>query len=82
MLTLISCSKTTPAGFWEGYNSSMGVICFFNSEADRSKFFNNDGTMTALGKAASTKLSNLNKEMDKFGTPSDAADKYNDWLVQ
>ena len=62
-------------------SSSIGVIFMFNSEADRNKYFNNDGTMTEAGKAAGAKLSGLGKEFDKYETRSNAPDKYNDWLV-
>ena len=63
-------------------SSSIGVIYMFNSEADRNKYFNNDGTMTELGKTADAKLSDLGKEFDKYETSSTAPDKYNDWLVE
>ena len=32
-------------------SSSMGVLYVFDSEAIRNKYFNNDGTMTALGRS-------------------------------
>ena len=63
-------------------SSSMGVIYLFDNEADRNKYFNNDGTMTALGTTANEKLSDFGKEFDKYETASDAPDRYNDWLVQ
>jgi hypothetical protein len=63
-------------------SSSIGVIFMFNSEADRNKYFNNDGTTTEVGKAAIAKLSDLGKEFDKYQTSSMAPDKYNDWLVE
>ncbi len=63
-------------------SSSLGVISIFNSESDRNKYFNNDGTMTELGKAASAKLSDIGKEFDKYVITCDAPDKYNDWLVE
>lgn len=62
--------------------SSMGVILMFNSEADRNKYFNNDGTTTELGKAAASKLSDFGKEYDKYATRSKAPDRYTDWLVE
>lgn len=58
--------------------SSMGVIFMFNSETDRNKYYNNDGTMTELGKAASAKLNDVGKERDKYETVSNAPNKYND----
>jgi hypothetical protein len=63
-------------------SSSIGVIYMFNSEADRNKYFNNDGTMTQLGTAASAKLSDIGKEFGNYETSSMAPDKYNDWLVE
>jgi hypothetical protein len=63
-------------------SSSMGVLYVFDSEAIRNKYFNNDGTMTALGTEANAKLSSLEQEIEKYETPSNAAPKYNDWLVQ
>ena len=63
-------------------SSSVGVIYMFNSEADRNKYFNDDGTMTELGNAANAKLSDIGKEFDKYVTSSNAPDRYNDWLVK
>ena len=64
-------------------SSSIGVIYIFNSEADRNKYWNNDGTMTAAGQAAFNKVNDkLGKEMEKYETASDAPNKYNDWVVQ
>jgi hypothetical protein len=62
-------------------SSSIGVIFMFNNEADRNKYFNNDGTMTEAGKAAGAKLNDIGKEFSKYETQSTAPDKYNDWLV-
>ena len=63
-------------------SSSIGVVFIFNSEADRNKYWNNDATMTELGKAADAKLSEIGKEFDKYQVPSNTPDKYNDWVVQ
>ena len=63
-------------------SSSLGVIYMFNNEAVRNKYFNNDGTMTELGKAAGAKLNGIGKELDKYIKPSDAPSRYNDWLVE
>ena len=38
--------------------------------------------MTKLGNTASAKLSDLQKEFDKYVISSNAPDKYNDWLVE
>ena len=63
-------------------STSMGLAFIFNSEADRNKYWNNDGTMTELGKAADAKMSEIGKEFDKYVTASNAPTKYNDWVVQ
>ena len=63
-------------------SASMGVIYMFNSEADRNKYFKNDGTTTELFKKANAKLAAISKEMDKYVTSSNAPYKYNDWLVK
>jgi hypothetical protein len=64
-------------------SSSMAVVYFFNSEAVRNKYFNNDGTPTEVFNAANAKLSDLNNEIVKYEIPYNALnDKYNDWLVE
>jgi hypothetical protein len=62
-------------------SSSIGVIFMFNDEAHRNKYFNNDGTMTEAGTAASAKLNDIRKEFEKYEVQSNAPDKYNDWVV-
>lgn len=61
---------------------SMGVIFIFKNEADRNKYFSEDGTETEAGKAAGAKLSDIAKALEKYEMPSTAPDKYNDWLVK
>jgi hypothetical protein len=63
-------------------STSMGAIYIFDSEADRNKYFNNDGTATELFNTANAKLDAISKEMDKYVTSSNAPDKYNDWLIK
>jgi hypothetical protein len=63
-------------------SSSIGIIYMFNTEADRNKYWNNDGTPTELSKAAFAKLNDIGKEFDKYETQSNAPDRYNDWLVE
>ena len=63
-------------------SSSMGVVYLFDSEADRNKDFNNDGTMTAAGQAANVKLAEIGKEFDKYEVAANTPDKYNDWLIK
>ena len=63
-------------------SASMGELYMFNSEADRNKYFNNDGTTTKLFDAANAKVSAIYKEMEKYVTASNTPDKYNDWVVE
>lgn len=63
-------------------SARMGAIYMFNSEADRNKYFNNDGTTTKLFATANAKLNGIVKEMDKYVTASTTPDKYDDWLVK
>jgi len=60
----------------------MGVVFMFNSEADRNKYWNKDGTPTELFNAANAKVSDIEKEMDKYQASPIALDKYNDWLIE
>lgn len=63
-------------------SSSLAVVFMFKNEADRNKYFKNDGTTTELGNKAIAKLGDLDKEQAKYLTSSSAPDKYNDWLVE
>ena len=63
-------------------STSMGILLIFNSEADRNKYWNNDGTITELGKAADAKLTEIGKELDKYVTTLNVPYTYNDWVVQ
>jgi hypothetical protein len=56
-----------------------GVIVVWKAEADRNKFYKEDGSDTDLAKAAGEKMKPLYDELAKFGT---ATSKYTDWLVQ
>jgi len=62
-------------------NKSIGVLWVFRTEADRNRYFTDEGEggMTAAGRTAMEKLTEVNKEIEKFGT---ASSKYTDWLVQ
>ena len=63
-------------------SSSIGVILMFNSEADRNKYWNNDGSIIARRKASIAILSALGKEQDKYETTSTEPMKYDDWVVE
>jgi len=62
-------------------STSIGAIYMFNSEADRNRYFNNDGTPTELFNTINAKLDGIQKELDKYVTAPET-DTYNDWLVQ
>ncbi len=62
-------------------STSMGEIYMFNTEADRNKYFNDDGTPTELFNTINAKLTGIQKELDKYVTAPET-DVYNDWLVQ
>jgi hypothetical protein len=57
---------------------SFGGIMVFKSEADRDKYFKQDGSYTEVGNAAYAKLKPMLDELNKLGTMTT---KYNDWLV-
>ena len=62
-------------------STSMGEIYMFNTEADRNKYFNDDGTPTEHFNTINAKLTGIQKELDKYVTAPET-DVYNDWLVQ
>lgn len=57
----------------------FGVIIVIDSEANRDKFYNSDGSRTELGQSVDATLQPLVDEMQKLGTIT--ADVYTDWLV-
>ena len=57
----------------------VGLIIVIASEAERDKYYNADGSDTALGKAANAKLDPVTAEMAKLAAVT--ADRYTDWLV-
>ena len=60
-------------------NNSIGILWFFESESDRNKYFNEDGSMSDLGNATFEKLQPIQDELAKLGTWTS---KYTDWIVQ
>jgi hypothetical protein len=58
--------------------NNFGIIWFFESEAKRVKFFNNEG-LNDVGKVAFDKVSPIERDLDKLGTREG---KYTDWLIQ
>ena len=62
-------------------STSIGTVYVFDSEADRNKYFTNDGGTTELFNTINAKLDGIQKELDKYVTAPET-DTYNDWLVQ
>ena len=60
-------------------DNSYGVLYFFESEGDRDKFFNDDGSLSELGEAANEKVTPISEELNKLGT---STTKYTDWIIQ
>lgn len=58
--------------------NKFGILWYFQTEADRDKFFTTDG-MSDLGKAAAAKTAAIDKERDKLATVTDI---FTDWIVQ
>jgi len=59
--------------------NSLGFVFMFNSEADRNKYWNEDGTPTELQIAANEKMQAINEEGAKLGTWTSV---YTDWVVE
>lgn len=57
----------------------IGMIAVFESEANRDKYYNKDGTRTELGDAANKKVMAAMEEFNKMGTFTTA---YTDWIIQ
>lgn len=57
----------------------IGMIWLFGSDKARDKYFNPDGTRTALGDSAADKLKDIRQQLDKIGM---VTSKYTDWVVQ
>lgn len=59
--------------------NSLGFLFTYTSEAERNKYWNDDGTPTEMQTAISEKMQQINEEGSKLGTwTSD----YTDWVVQ
>ncbi len=57
---------------------SFGVFMVFKTEADRDKYFKDDGSYTEIGNVAYAKLKPVLDELSKLGAMTSV---YNDWLV-
>jgi hypothetical protein len=58
---------------------TFGVIYIVDTENDRDKYYNSDGTDSEMGKQVSAKMQPLLDDIDKYGTID--KDIYVDWLV-
>ncbi|MGE5406553.1 MAG: hypothetical protein ACM3NR_02475 [Methanosarcina sp.] len=58
--------------------NSLGLLFIIDSEQTRDKYYNPDGTLTDLAKAAEARLKPVLDEMDKLGTSETT---YTDWVV-
>jgi hypothetical protein len=59
-------------------NCIAGMIVW-KTEADRDKFFNKDGELNDVGKAAMAKMQPVLDQLAKLGTTTS---KYTDWIIQ
>ena len=78
--------KTMPG--WKGYlvkgmrgkhENSIGMIWVIESEQDRNKYYNEDGSPNELGISMREKRQPIFDELNKLGTWTS---EYTDWLVQ
>lgn len=59
--------------------NSLGIIWIFETEGDRNKYFNEDGSFSDFGNTTFEKLQPIDDELEKLGTWTS---KYTDWIVQ
>lgn len=59
--------------------NSLGIMWVFESEEDRNKYFDEDGSTTELANSTFEKIQPITDELEKLGTWSS---DYTDWLVQ
>ena len=60
--------------------NEIGLIYVFKSEATRDKYYNEDESLTELGKEFMEKLKSVFEEAEKY--EKEFRNKYNDWIVQ
>ena len=60
--------------------NEIGLLYIVKSEADRDKYYNDDETLTELGKEFYEKMNPILEEAKKFEKSSST--KYTDWIVQ
>ena len=59
--------------------NSFGMIIVIQSEKDRDKYFNADGSYTELGNSLMAKYKPITDELKKLGTMTTT---YTDWVIQ
>jgi hypothetical protein len=59
--------------------NSFGLIIIINSQKERDKYYNSDGTSNELGNTAYEKLKPVQDELEKLGS---FTSKYTDWVIQ
>ena len=59
--------------------NSFGLIYVIESEEDRNKYYNEDGSQNELGNSIVEKVQPILTELNQLGTWTS---KYTDWLVQ
>jgi len=62
------------------YKNSFAIVWLFESEAARDRYFNADGTMNELEKAANEKVKPIEEELKKYGAYT--IQYKDDWVVQ
>ena len=60
--------------------NEIGLIYVFKSEAARDKYYNEDESLTELGKEFMEKLKSVFEEAEKY--EKEFSTKYTDWIVQ
>ena len=59
--------------------NSFGLIYVIESEEDRNKYYNEDGSQNELGNSIVEKVQPIMTELNQLGTWTT---EYTDWLVQ
>lgn len=73
------CKSYIAKGIRGECTNCISWLVIWNTEAGRDKFFNQEGGMNDLGKAALAKAQPALDELNKLGTWTS---KYTDWVVQ
>lgn len=60
------------------HNNTLGLLWYFQTESDRNKYFNEDGSPTDQFSKTLEKLQPIEDELAKLGT---WISQYTDWIV-